>query len=305
MVTPRERSRPTRRRIAGERSRLATGAPDSPQGPESPQTSPEGPQTPGSPVTRAGRDRPSGRGAAAPAEEQARPTPTARTVKTAEKPVEPAQGDEPATQKQVNERKAKERKAKERKAKPPWPGKPEKPATAVAAARAGGAPPNWVLAVLAGLLVAALALDGFVTWREVSQRNAEEASARALHSALIQSPSVAEQAAVPLLSYRYDTIDKDLAEAQRYLTDEFRPGYTASIDKLVRQEARRARATVKAEVLNSGIVEAGGHRAEVLLFVNQTTSSPTRSEPTTALNRVVFSMVRRDGTWKVADIRAF
>ena len=285
MVTPRERSRPTRRRIAGERSRLPGGAPETSEAPESTEA-PEAPESTEAPEAPEGRERPSGRGTAAPAEEQARPKTSAKTSETAAEPVE--------------EKAAKP--AKEKKAKPP---KPEKPAKAPTAARPGGTPPNWVLAVLAGLLVAALALDGFVAWREVSQRNAEEASARALHSALIQSPSVAEQAAVPLLSYRYDTIDKDLAEAQRYLTDEFRPGYTASIDRLVRREATRARATVEAEVLNSGVVEAGGQRAEVLLFVNQTTTSPTRSEPTTALNRVVFSMVRRDGTWKVADIRAF
>jgi Mce-associated membrane protein len=273
MVTPRERSRPTRRRIAGERSRLPEGTPEGPDSPEAP----EGPAAP------EGRERPSGRGSAAPAKERARPETSAWTAKTAEKPEKAAKP------------------AKEKRAKSP---KAERPAKAPTAARAGGTPPNWVLAVLAGLLVAALALDGFVAWREVSQRNAEEASARALHSALIQSPSVAEQAAVPVLSYRYDTIDKDLAEAQRYLTDEFRPGYTASIG-LVRREATRAQVTVEAEVLNSGVVEASGNRAEVLLFVNQTTTSPARSEPTTALNRVVFSMVKRDGTWKVADIRAF
>ncbi|MGH3317460.1 MAG: hypothetical protein ACRDO0_15070 [Nocardioidaceae bacterium] len=277
MVTPRERSRPTRRRIAGERSRLPEGTP------EAPDSSPDEPRSPAAPEAPEGRERRSGRGTAAPAEEQAR---TKTSAKTSEKPAEPAKAAKPA---------------KEKKAKPP---KAERPAKATTAARAGGTPPNWVLGVLAGLLVAALALDGFVAWREVSQRNAEEASARALHSALIQSPSVAEQAAVPVLSYRYDTIDKDLAEAQRYLTDEFRPGYTASIG-LVRREASRAQVTVEAEVLSSGVVEASGNRAEVLLFVNQTTTSPARSEPTTALNRVVFSMVRRDGTWKVADIRAF
>lgn len=271
MVTPRERSRPTRRRIAGERSRLP--------GTESPEA-PDSPQAPESPASPEGRARPSGRGTAAPAEEQAR---TKTSAKTSEKPVKPAKP-------------AKEKKAKEPKAEPP--------AKAPTAARAGATPPNWVLAVLAGLLVAALALGGFVAWREVSQRNAAEASARALHSALIQSPSVAEQAAVPLLSYRYDTIDKDLAEARRYLTDEFRPGYTASIG-LVRREASRSQVTVEAEVLSSGVVEASGNRADVLMFVNQTTTSPVRSEPTTALNRVVFSMVQRDGTWKVADIRAF
>jgi Mce-associated membrane protein len=179
------------------------------------------------------------------------------------------------------------------------------PAAAPAPARSvRPGPPNWVLGVLAGLLAVALALDGFVVWRELSQRQAEEDAARALHSALIQSPPVAEKAAAAVLAFRHDTVDKDLAEARRFLSEEYAPDYISSIG-LIKGETQRQQVTVKADVLSSGVVEAGAERAEVLLFVNQTTTTPLRSEPTTALNRVVFSMMREDGAWKVDDISAF
>jgi hypothetical protein len=68
--------------------------------------------------------------------------------------------------------------------------------------------------------------------------------------------------------------------------------------------AEDLKVTVRANVLASGVSEASPARADVLLFVNQTTISPTEA-PKTALNRVVFTMVPRDGGWKVDEIKAF
>jgi Mce-associated membrane protein len=251
----RERPRPTRRRIAGERTRQPDGAPA---------------EAHAEPGAAAGTDAPT---------EQ--PTADEPTAATAEEPPprEPAP-DEPA------------------------PAAPAAPAVPAREPADRGGPPPWVLAVLAGLLVVALALDGFVLWREISQRQEAEDRARALHSALIQAPSVAERAAESVLSFRHDTIDTDVAEARRFLTADYAPAYIRSIRDVVADPAGEVRATVRAEVLSSGVVEAGGQRADVLLFVNQVTRSADQ-DPQTALNRVVFTMVPREGTWKVDEIRAF
>jgi Mce-associated membrane protein len=165
-------------------------------------------------------------------------------------------------------------------------------------------PPRWALAVLAALVVVALALDGFVVWREVDQRQDRQAAARALDAALIRAPSVAEQAAEAVLSFRHDTIEQDVAQARRFLTDDYAPAYIRSIRDVVADPAGQVRATVEAQVLSSGVVEAGRGRSDVLLFVNQVTRSPAE-EPQTALNRVVFTMVPRDGRWQVDEIKAF
>jgi Mce-associated membrane protein len=143
-----------------------------------------------------------------------------------------------------------------------------------------------------------------VVWRELSQRQSEEESARALHSAVIEAPSVAERAAKDLLSYRYDTFDKDIAQARQYLSDDYRPEYVASIQDVVSRPAQQIGAVVEAEVLASGVVEATGERSDVLVFVNQATTSAADTQPKTALNRVVFTMVQRDGRWVVDEIRA-
>jgi Mce-associated membrane protein len=166
-----------------------------------------------------------------------------------------------------------------------------------------GGPPTWVLAVLAGLLVAALALDGFVVWREVNQHRAQEEAARAMHSAVIQAPAVAERSAEALLSFQHDTVQQDVAEARRLLSDRYAPDYISSIEAS-EGVAAQTKATVSAEVLSSGVVEASGERADILLFVNQTTKAPGQ-ESRTALNRVVFTMVPRESGWLVDEIKAF
>ncbi|MGH3367885.1 MAG: hypothetical protein ACRDOY_11845 [Nocardioidaceae bacterium] len=264
MPPPRDRSKSTRRRIAGERSRLPVGAPSDRQEQER-RSSGHGGESTGGPSAPATRPSPSEQ------EPITEGTETTETTDSAEPTrwtvsVPAAEGDRP----------------------------PHGPADG---------PPRWVLLTLAGLLVVALLLDAFVVWRWFSQRSAEEAAARALHSAVVQAPAVAEKAGVALLSYRYDTIDQDVAEARRYLTEEYRPKYTSSIQQLVAAPAADIQATVKANVLSSGVVEASGQRSDVLLFVNQTTTSAS-GEPKTALNRVVVTMVRRDGRWLVHEIRA-
>lgn len=255
MTPPRERPRPARRRIAGERAR---------------QTGP----APVEQDTAAQR---------IPAEEI--------PAESSEAPAEPAETT-PAETTPAETTAA--------------------PAAAPTAGGAGGrfvllrtAPPRWVLAVVAGLLVVALALDAFVVWRELSHRQAREDAERALHSATIQAPSVAEKAAESVLSFRHDTVQKDIAEARRFLSEEYAPSYISSIRDVVSDPASDIQAQVKAEVLASGVVEASGQRSDVLLFVDQTTTSSAKAEPTTALNRVVFTMVRRDGGWVVHEIKAF
>jgi len=288
MVTPRERPRPTRRRIAGERTRPSGGPAAAPQDPA--QAPVEETPASGTPDSAATGD----------AEMTAGTTGDTRTLG----PAKDAQAVPTADEQQAA--------ASERAVEEPSDQRSRKPESRPALPWLGhwltdrdtSGPPNWVLAVLAGLLVAALALDGFVIWREVSHRQAEEDAARATHSAVVEAPSVAEKAAEAVLSYRYDQLPQDLSQARQYLTDDYAPDYVNTIRRLVSSSAQHLKVTVQAKVLASGVSEAGPQRADVLLFVNQTTTSAAEA-PKTALNRVVFTMVPRDGQWKVDEIQAF
>ena len=77
-------------------------------------------------------------------------------------------------------------------------------------------------------------------------------------------------------------------------------------DDKVLDNAPERRTVVQADVRASGVVHAETDRVNVLLFVNQTTTSTANpGEPQTALNRVVMQMARSGDTWLVDDITTY
>ena len=173
------------------------------------------------------------------------------------------------------------------------------------AAGPGREGPSWLLVgalgALALVLVVAVAVLGLGTWdvREVREQDRVEQATR-------EAPAAAERASVAILSYSHTSLDADQRAAQRYMTPTYRKKYAKTFDRLVRPNAGKVKANVEAEVKASGVVQADSDRADVLLYVNQTTTSTANGgEPQVALNRVQVSMVERDGRWLVNDITSY
>jgi len=169
--------------------------------------------------------------------------------------------------------------------------------------RLGSGPPWWVVGVL-GVVALALVLTaawlGLHTWdyRQVQRADEVEEASRT-------APAVAERAAATVLSYSYTSLDADEKAAERYLTPSFRKQYVSSM-KLVRPNAPKLKAKVVAEVKGSGVSHADPDRVDVLVYVDQTTTSTANGgDPQVALNRAMFSMVRRDGSWLVDKITSY
>ena len=145
------------------------------------------------------------------------------------------------------------------------------------------------LAVAAVLLVAFAASGFFVdgvgvaAWRQVDEESQVETAERA-------APAAAERAAAAILSYSHESLEADRDNAARFMTDSYRKEYLDTFG-LVLDNAPEVKAVVEAEVRASGVVHADPGRANVLLFVNQTTTSTANEgEPQTALNRVMLTM---------------
>jgi Mce-associated membrane protein len=114
-----------------------------------------------------------------------------------------------------------------------------------------------------------------------------------------------ERAAAAILAYSHKTLEADRDAAARYMTPEYREKYLDTF-QLVLDNAPERRTVVQADVRASGVVHAETDRVNVLLFVNQTTTSTANSgEPQTALNRVVMQMARSGDTWLVDDITTY
>jgi len=194
-------------------------------------------------------------------------------------------------------------------AEPRRPRRPRRaPADAAAKSpRPGGRAtgPSWhvvaVVGVVALVLVVVAAVLGLGVWN-VGTVNDHSKVDEASRSA----PSAAERAASSILSYSYQSLDADEKAAERYMTPAYKKKYARTFDKLVRPNAAKVRAKVDAEVKASGVSHADPDRVNVLVYVNQTTTSTANGgEPQQALNRVMFSMKRDTGGWKVDNITSY
>jgi Mce-associated membrane protein len=170
-----------------------------------------------------------------------------------------------------------------------------------------GAPtgPSWLvvgaLGALALVLVVVVAILGLGVWDVRDVRAADR-----VDEASRSAPAAAERASAAILSYDYKTLDADEKAAERYMTPAYAKKYADTFTRLVKPNAAKLHAKVEAEVKGSGVMQADEHRATVLLFVDQTTTSTANSgQPQLALNRVKMSMVNKDGTWLVDSISSY
>jgi Mce-associated membrane protein len=160
---------------------------------------------------------------------------------------------------------------------------------------AEGRPIAWsrVLAygVLPGLALLLALAAGYFKWADGSSN--EVALARS------ESVRVASEDAVALLSYRADSVDKDLGAASERLTGNFKDAYGALIREVVIPGAKEKHISAVAKVNAAAPVSATANHAVVLLFLNQTVTVgdgvPTDTSPVV---RVTLEKV--DGRWLVS-----
>lgn len=114
--------------------------------------------------------------------------------------------------------------------------------------------------------------------------------------------SVAERAVAAVLAYDYRNMDAGRDRALAFLTPAYQKTYEKIFDGLIAGTdqapggAIESKAVVTAEVLGTSVVDADDDQVRVLVFVNQQPVRNGKQQPLLA-NRVVASMVLRDGTW--------
>ena len=168
--------------------------------------------------------------------------------------------------------------------------------TGVSSSRVAGALAVLVALAAAVLAWLVLASDGAdradVTTAESS--DAVVASARTKAQVLDAAVDVTTRAS----SYSWKTLGDDRAAARALMTAEMRRRYDRTMAG-VGTASRNDHTVVTAEVVESALVTATSSYARVLLFVNQTTDSDTLDEPLLDLDRVLVTLVREDGEWRL------
>ncbi len=148
-----------------------------------------------------------------------------------------------------------------------------------------------VVALPALALIIALGV-GYLKWLDGAAREsraAAEASVRA-----------ASQSTIAILSYKPETVDRDLKAAAERLTAGFRQQYTQLVNDVVAPGAKQQHITAVATVPAAASVSATGKHAVVLVFVDQTTTIGNDA-PTQTTSSVRVSLENVDGRWLISQ----
>ena len=145
-----------------------------------------------------------------------------------------------------------------------------------------------ILPVVAMLLGAAA---GFLKWEYSSRHDADTARNEAL--------AAARDSTVALLSYKPDTVEKDLGAARDRLTGTFLDAYTQLVNTVVIPGAKQKQISALATVPAAAPVSARDDRAVVLLFVDQTVTVGADA-PTNTASSVRVTLDKVGGRWLIS-----
>jgi Mce-associated membrane protein len=148
------------------------------------------------------------------------------------------------------------------------------------------------LGVLPGLALLLALTAGYLKWQDASAREAPTARAASIQAAT--------ESTVALLSYRPDTVQKDLEAAQGRLTGSFLDSYTKFVHEVVIPGSQQKQISAVATVPAAASTSATDDHAVVLLFVN-TTIVVGNDPPTNRSSTVRVTLDKVDGRWLISQ----
>jgi len=136
---------------------------------------------------------------------------------------------------------------------------------------------------------------GIVTWnnhREVQLGDrSKEASA------------VARASVVKLLSYTSSNVLDNLGDESELLTGSFKRDYEQLVRTTIAPASAKNQVTATAKVVASGVVKRGRDQVELLMFINVSSTSMQSATPTVTGSRVLVTVKRAGGAWRISAIK--
>jgi Mce-associated membrane protein len=149
-----------------------------------------------------------------------------------------------------------------------------------------------VFVVLPALALLLACVAGFLKWQDGSAR--EAAAART------ESVRAATDSTIALLSYKPDTVEKDLDAARSRLTGSFLNAYTSLTHDVVIPGAKQKQISAIATVPAAASTSANENHAVVVLFVNQTVTIG-QDAPTNTASSVRVTLDKVGGRWLISQ----
>ncbi|MDT5276456.1 MAG: Mce-associated rane protein [Mycobacterium sp.] len=149
-------------------------------------------------------------------------------------------------------------------------------------------------ALLALLVVASTALAaGLLYFQYRPDRATDATAAKAAITA-------ASEGTVAILSYSPDNFDRDFSSAKSRLTGDFLSYYSQFTQQIVGPAAKQKSVKTSAVVVRAAALELHPDSAVVLVFINQSTVSADRPEPTLTSSSVLVTVTKPDNKWLIS-----
>lgn len=148
--------------------------------------------------------------------------------------------------------------------------------------------------VLPALLIAALAVSGFLGWRQWQDHQLKVAGEQAQQAAIAY--------AQVLTSIDSNKVDENFKQVLDGATGEFKDMYTQSSVKL-RQLLIDNKATAHGVVVDSAIQSESTGKVVVLLFIDQTVTNTAAPDPRVDRSRIKMTMEKVDGHWRASKVQ--
>jgi Mce-associated membrane protein len=152
-----------------------------------------------------------------------------------------------------------------------------------------------VAVVAIGLVLASALVAGAVYWwlYRPDQLTGEAAQQQVV--------AAAKEGIEAALSYSPENLQKDLDNAKSHLTGQFLDYYSDFTAKVVTPAATQKGVKTEANVARAAVSQMRPGKADVLVFVNQVTTSKDRPTPALATSTVMVTMVKSGDRWLIAE----
>ncbi len=156
-------------------------------------------------------------------------------------------------------------------------------------------PPRWLALVVLVALLAASA--GVAAWLYFTDYEADQQVDTTARQAVL---TAATDGAVAILSYTPETLDADFTNAKSRLTGDFLNYYTDFTTRIVTPAAKDKEVRTSAAVVRKAIMRIEPDSAEVLIFLNQNTTSRENPDGAFSASAVKVRLEKHDDTWLIA-----